>query len=254
MARQPESSVSPTDFALNGNVTNYSGRVGSFSSWATSDADNLAGSAAARRLFITALQSSFPDIPSTSLRVLDAGCGPGRDLQAFRQSNFQAEGLDPVRGFCEAAATASGCATYVGDFLALPRIVASLQPAQTAPRALARYHGVFALASLFHVPVAVLPAAIGAIVRCFHPGGVLLSSFPLPRGGGAAPQAGAEAWARGGGVEEACGGDGRWHTCLSHDAHCRLLATCGMRPLEAATVRLYNGSFHCVVSRLHEST
>src|SRR5205814_5197103 len=71
--------------------------------------------------------------------LLDLGCGPGRDLAAFRAMGHEAVGLDGSGRFVEMARAATGCEVLHQNFLAL-----------SLPRA--RFHGVFANASLFHVP------------------------------------------------------------------------------------------------------
>lgn len=72
-------------------------------------------------------------------RLLDFGCGPGRDRAYFRSCGHDAVGLDGSARFVEMARAKTGCEVMHQDFLEL-----SL-PA-------ARYHGIFANASLFHVP------------------------------------------------------------------------------------------------------
>src|SRR5882724_2446596 len=69
--------------------------------------------------------------------LLDFGCGPGRDLAYFRSLGHTAVGLDGCRPFVDMARAATGCEVMQQDFLRL-----SLPPA--------RFHGVFANASLFH--------------------------------------------------------------------------------------------------------
>ena len=71
--------------------------------------------------------------------ILDFGCGPGRDLKTFASLGHVAIGLEGAPRFVEMARAHSGCAVWQQDFLALDL------PA-------ARFDGVFANASLFHVP------------------------------------------------------------------------------------------------------
>lgn len=100
--------------------------------------------------------------------ILDFGCGPGRDLVAFRALGHEAVGLDGSAAFVAMARAASGCEVLHQDFLAL-----DLPPA--------RFDGVFANASLFHVPSRDLPRVLGEIHASLKPGGVLFASNP--RGG-----------------------------------------------------------------------
>lgn len=71
--------------------------------------------------------------------ILDFGCGPGRDLKTFAGLGHVAIGLDGSRPFAEMARADSGCEVWQQDFLRLD-----------LPDA--RFDGVFANASLFHVP------------------------------------------------------------------------------------------------------
>jgi AraC-like DNA-binding protein/2-polyprenyl-3-methyl-5-hydroxy-6-metoxy-1,4-benzoquinol methylase len=97
--------------------------------------------------------------------ILDLGCGPGRDLAYFRALGHEAIGVEGCRAFCEMARSHSGCEVLEQDFLAL-----SL-PA-------GRFDGVFANASLFHVPGADLPRVLGQLHAALKPRGVLFASNP----------------------------------------------------------------------------
>jgi len=97
--------------------------------------------------------------------ILDFGCGPGRDLCAFRALGHVAVGLDGAPAFVHMARAASGCEVWQQDFVALD-----------LPKA--RFDGVFANASLFHVPRAELPRVLGELHATLRPGGVLFASNP----------------------------------------------------------------------------
>eukprot|EP00242_Pyramimonas_sp_CCMP2087_P017427 CAMPEP_0198202786 /NCGR_PEP_ID=MMETSP1445-20131203/5996_1 /TAXON_ID=36898 /ORGANISM="Pyramimonas sp., Strain CCMP2087" /LENGTH=120 /DNA_ID=CAMNT_0043873877 /DNA_START=255 /DNA_END=614 /DNA_ORIENTATION=- len=51
--------------------------------------------------------------------ILDLGCGPGRDLMAFKEAGFLVEGLDGSEEFCKAAREHSGCEVWHQNFLEL---------------------------------------------------------------------------------------------------------------------------------------
>lgn len=104
------------------------------------------------------------DAPSP-FTLLDLGCGPGRDLKAFTALGHVAIGLDGSAALVAMARADSGCEVWHQDFLALDL------PA-------ARFDGVFANASLFHVPVAALPRVLRQLNATLKPGGVLFSSNP----------------------------------------------------------------------------
>lgn len=98
-------------------------------------------------------------------RILDFGCGPGRDLSAFSLLGHHPVGLDGSREFVAMAREASGCEVWHQDFLALEL------PDE-------HFDGVFANASLFHVPSADLARVLLQLRACLKPDGVLLSSNP----------------------------------------------------------------------------
>jgi SAM-dependent methyltransferase len=98
-------------------------------------------------------------------RILDLGCGPGRDLLTFRDLGHEAVGLDGAARFVAMARRHSGCEVLHQDFLALDLPAAGLD-------------GVFANASLFHVPRQELPRVLGELRTALRPRGVLFASNP----------------------------------------------------------------------------
>ena len=98
-------------------------------------------------------------------KILDFGCGPGRDLLAFAELGHTVVGLDGSLRFCEMAASVSGCEVLHQNMLSL------VLPVEF-------YDGVFANASLFHVPGQELPQVLEQLHRALVPGGVLFTSNP----------------------------------------------------------------------------
>lgn len=98
-------------------------------------------------------------------RILDFGCGPGRDLKVFRDLGHEAIGLDGAEQFVQLARSYSGCEVWCQDFLKLDL------PTEY-------FDGVFANASLFHVPSQELPRVLRELWATLKPGGVLFSSNP----------------------------------------------------------------------------
>jgi len=97
--------------------------------------------------------------------ILDLGCGPGRDLATFASLGHVAVGVEGAPRFAAMARVHSGATVWQQDFLALD-----------LPDA--HFDGVFANASLFHVPAQELPRVLGELRATLKPGGVLFSSNP----------------------------------------------------------------------------
>ena len=95
-------------------------------------------------------------------RILDAGCGCGRDCAEFL-----------ARGYAMAACDLSP------EMARLARERTGLDvPVQDATAAVwdAQFHGIWAMASLLHLPRAALAPAVANLGRALLPGGVLLVS------------------------------------------------------------------------------
>ena len=98
-------------------------------------------------------------------RILDFGCGPGRDLLALAERGHQPVGLDGADAFVQMARELAGVEVWLQDFLALKLPAAD-------------FDGVFANASLFHIPTRELPRVLSELIDCLRPGGVLFASNP----------------------------------------------------------------------------
>ena len=98
-------------------------------------------------------------------RILDFGCGPGRDLIAFKAAGHDPVGLDGTPSFCEMARRHSGCEVWQQNMLSLALPDGA-------------FDGVFANASLFHVPTQELPRVLAELRATLKPAGVLFSSNP----------------------------------------------------------------------------
>lgn len=108
------------------------------------------------------LQAIESDPP---FRILDFGCGPGRDLITLSELGHHAIGLEGSRELAALARANSGCEVWEQDFLALH-----------LPHE--RFDGVFANASLFHVPSRELPRVLSELHATLKPRGVLFASNP----------------------------------------------------------------------------
>lgn len=112
---------------------------------------------------IEALLTHLEGTPPFS--ILDVGCGPGRDLKTFAALGHHPVGLDGAAAFVEMARTFSGCEVWHQGFMALDL------PAQ-------RFDGIFANASLQHVPAQALPRVLRQLYATRKPNGALFASIP----------------------------------------------------------------------------
>ena len=97
--------------------------------------------------------------------ILDFGCGPGRDLKVFADLGHRAVGLEGSARFATMARAHSCCEVLHQDFLKLNLPAAA-------------FDGVFANASLFHVPSQELPRVLREMHATLKPRGVLFASNP----------------------------------------------------------------------------
>ena len=99
------------------------------------------------------------------LDILDFGCGPGRDLNVFKQMGHRPTGLDGSKEFCKMTQKLSKFPILHQKFLHLELEDNS-------------FDGVFANASLFHVPSLELSRVMKEIHSALRKGGILFSSNP----------------------------------------------------------------------------
>jgi [ribosomal protein S5]-alanine N-acetyltransferase len=104
--------------------------------------------------------------------VADVGCGPGRDLILLRDAGLEAVGIDLSPAMARRAPR-GGAPVVAGDMRRLPAADAA-------------FDGVWASASLLHIPARGAPRVVGEFRRVLRPGGALFVSVKLGRG---------EAWA-----------------------------------------------------------
>jgi SAM-dependent methyltransferase len=93
-------------------------------------------------------------------RVLDAGCGPGWETETFDDRGYDPVGLDLSTGFLDRARDRNGGRYLRSDMRRVP--VAS-----------EAVDGVWALASLLHLPRAEADAALAEFARVCRPGATL---------------------------------------------------------------------------------
>jgi 8-oxo-dGTP pyrophosphatase MutT (NUDIX family) len=95
-------------------------------------------------------------------RVVDVGCGPGRDLLGLAERGFWAVGVDRSAGMLRQALARGARGLVQADARALPFAAGALD-------------GAWASASLLHLPKAELPAALAEMRRALGHGHVYLT-------------------------------------------------------------------------------
>ncbi|NCA72205.1 MAG: class I SAM-dependent methyltransferase [Sphingobacteriia bacterium] len=100
--------------------------------------------------------------------ILDAGCGSGRDALAFRSLGFAVTAFE----------ASPKLALLASEHCGLPVEVLRFQEIEWE----GRFDGIWACASLLHVPMAELPEVLGRLGRALKPGGVLYVSFKYGSG------------------------------------------------------------------------
>jgi SAM-dependent methyltransferase len=114
-------------------------------------------------------QALIAAMPRNPGRILDFGCGPGRDIVAFQAEGHEAIGLDATPAFVEMAKQAGSGEVWQQNFLNLDL------PEQF-------FDGIFANASLIHVPQSEMLRVLQDLYQSLVPGGAIAMS--LARGDG----------------------------------------------------------------------
>lgn len=104
----------------------------------------------------------LPLLPSAA-QILDIGCGSGRDMLAFKERGFDCLGIDPVAEFVKFSQEYSGCKA----------VLASVENMHFNQQ----FDGVWACASLLHLPRNRLPFALQNIKDALRSDGILFLSM-----------------------------------------------------------------------------
>lgn len=115
------------------------------------------------RVDLSHLYSSFLSRLPPGAHILDVGCGSGRDLKAFHEKGYEAIGVDPSPSLVKIARKWSGCKVEVGRAEALWFN--------------AKFDGIWACASLLHLPRRIFPLALVNINKCLKRDGILFLSM-----------------------------------------------------------------------------
>ncbi len=128
--------------------------------------------ASTRQVDMTPLYARFlPHVPAGG-RILGAGCGSGRDALAFRQRGHVVDAFDASPELAALASAHAGIPVRVMGFLQLGD-----DGGATGFDGL--FDGIWACASLLHVPAADQPQAWARLWRVLKPGGVVYASYKL---------------------------------------------------------------------------
>ena len=95
--------------------------------------------------------------------ILDAGCGSGRDSLYFLKNGFQVDAFDASAKMVEHAKKLTGLEVLKQKF----------EETQVSNK----YDGIWACASLLHVPSAKLPSVMNKLIKALKPDGVIYLSF-----------------------------------------------------------------------------
>lgn len=112
-------------------------------------------------------QRFLPLIPEGG-SILDAGCGSGRDAKGFKERGYDVDAFDASPALVELANTANGVQATVDTF-----------DSYTSQKA---YDGIWACASLLHVPNGELAGAIQKLSNLLKENGKFYLSFKMGSG------------------------------------------------------------------------
>jgi 2-polyprenyl-3-methyl-5-hydroxy-6-metoxy-1,4-benzoquinol methylase len=127
---------------------------------------------------LSELRRKFTDLLPSGARILDAGCGSGRDAKAFAMQGFDVTAFDASQAMVELARWHTGLPVQRLTFQEF--------------RADKPLHGIWACASLLHVPANEEQAVWRRLVDALADHGILYASYKLGEGervdGGHSPQ------------------------------------------------------------------
>ena len=96
-------------------------------------------------------------------KILDFGCGSGRDAKVFLELGYEVEAVDGCRELCEMAAEYTGIVVRQMDFMELD--------------VREKYDGIWACASVLHLPYEEIKAVMEKMAEALKENGVFYVSF-----------------------------------------------------------------------------
>jgi SAM-dependent methyltransferase len=115
---------------------------------------------------MTPIYERFLPLLKPGGRILDAGCGSGRDTLAFLRRGYRVDAFDGSSEMSRRASALTGIEVRLRMFESL--LDAPLRQ---------KYDGVWCCASLLHVERDLLPSVMGALRDALEPGGTMYLSF-----------------------------------------------------------------------------
>ena len=109
----------------------------------------------------------LPHVPLGG-RILDAGCGSGRDTRHFLQRGFQVEAFDASAEMCRLATKLTGTTVELKTFDQVDSV--------------AVFDAVWACASLLHICRNNIDDVLAKLTRALKPNGIMFASFKLRDG------------------------------------------------------------------------
>lgn len=112
---------------------------------------------------LTAIHQRFLNYMPQGASILDLGCGSGRDASAFIEAGYQVTAVDGSEACCRLAESLIGRPVTCLMFDQMDYVN--------------QFDGIWACASLLHVPFDELPGIFARIVKALRPGGSFYASF-----------------------------------------------------------------------------
>ncbi len=119
-------------------------------------------------LNLDALYQEFTSNLCDGARILDAGCGSGRDTLAFLKMGYQVDAFDASFEMVKLVAKQTGLDVQQKRFKEIENVN--------------HYDGIWCCASLLHVPLLDLPKTMIPLARALKPNGVWYMSFKYGHG------------------------------------------------------------------------